>query len=53
VCLKYVPKELYPISDIEECFRIASLVEFAKYSPNKDDFSRIVMITENIVYKKS
>lgn len=51
--LEYIPKGSYPISDIEECFRIASLVEFAKSAPNNDDFSRIVSITENIVYRKS
>ncbi len=51
--LQHVPKESYIISDIKECFRIASLVEFAKYAPNQDDFSRMVLITEDIVYKKS
>jgi hypothetical protein len=51
--LEHIPRESYAISDIEECFRIASLVEFAKYSPNEDDFSKIVSITENIVNKKS
>ncbi len=48
-----IPGESYPISEIEECFRIASLVEFAKYAPNQDDFFRMVSITEDIVCKKS
>ena len=51
--LEYIPRETWPISDIEECFRIASLVEFAKYAPNNDDFSRIVSITEDLVYRRS
>lgn len=51
--LEHILQENYPVSDIEECFRIASLVEFAKYVPNSDDFSRVVSIIENLVYEKS
>lgn len=50
--LKYVPSEIYSVSDIDKCFRVASLVEFAKYAPNQDDFQTIVSITEKIIYKK-
>lgn len=50
--LKHIPSEIYSVSDIDKCFRVASLVEFAKYAPNQDDFQTIVSITEKIIHKK-
>ncbi|MCV0366212.1 MAG: hypothetical protein K5798_02970 [Nitrosopumilus sp.] len=48
--LESVPSEDYSISDIDKCFKIASLVEFAKYDPDKDDFQTIVSITDKIIH---
>ena len=51
--LKYVPSEIYSVFDIEKCFRIASLVEFAKYAPIQDDFQSIVSITDKTVHQNN
>ncbi len=47
--LVHISGSAYPVTDIQKCFRIASLVEFAKYSPNSEDFDTMTVISENIV----
>ncbi len=35
--------------ELKECFEICSLVEFAKYSPNKTDFKNVIVCVEKII----
>lgn len=48
--LELIQGDPYPVSDVKKCFRIASLVEFAKYTPNHDDFHTIASIADIIVH---
>jgi hypothetical protein len=48
--LLHLRSEKYPIDDIRNCFRLSSLVEFAKYTPNPEDFSKMCSLAEKIIY---
>jgi hypothetical protein len=37
--------------DIKRCFDLCSLVEFAKYKPNKKDFNNIISLADKIIIK--
>ena len=42
----------YPTDKIENCFRLSSLVEFAKNTPNKEEFDGIVSLAEDLLRKR-
>ncbi len=44
--IKYLKEHKKNYKEIKECFDFCSLVEFAKYQPNKKDFEKIVRIVE-------
>jgi len=48
--LLHLRSEKYPVDDIRNCFRLSSLVEFAKYTPNQEDFSQMCSLAEKIIY---
>lgn len=41
----------YPVNDIERCFRLSSLVEFAKYGPNEEEFDEMITVAQNLIKK--
>ncbi|MFQ5476929.1 MAG: hypothetical protein ACE5DT_07870, partial [Nitrosopumilus sp.] len=41
-----------PVDEIKDCFKLSSLVEFAKHQENEDDFNHIVDVTEKIIHTK-
>ncbi|NOZ81160.1 MAG: hypothetical protein GXP63_05820 [DPANN group archaeon] len=41
-----------PSKDTKACFDLSSLVEFARYRPNKKDFDRIISLSETIITSK-
>ncbi len=47
--IHYLKKSKEPHEEIEECLNHCSSVEFAKYSPNKKDFDKIMGIAEKMI----
>ena len=47
--LSHLANTKYPVDDIEHCFRLSSLVEFAKHSPDKKEFDEIITMARNII----
>ncbi|MCH9658039.1 hypothetical protein K0U27_04975, partial [archaeon] len=47
--LSYLANAKYPVDDIEHCFRLSSLVEFAKHHPDKKEFDEIITMAKNII----
>ena len=47
--LSYLANAKYLVDDIEHCFRLSSLVEFAKHSPDKKEFDEIITMARNII----
>lgn len=47
--IKHLKSHKKPFSSAKECFDLCSLVEFAKYRPNKQDFEEIVKIAEKTI----
>jgi hypothetical protein len=47
--LLHLTSDKYPIEDIKNCFKLSSLVEFAKYTPNKIDFDEMCLLAEKII----
>jgi len=45
--LKKSKKNIY--SEIKKCLDLCTLVEFAKYKPNKEDFKKIIQIAQKII----
>jgi hypothetical protein len=41
----------YPVNDIERCFELSSLVEFAKYGPNEEEFDEMITVAQNLIKK--
>ncbi|MFQ5782470.1 MAG: hypothetical protein ACE5GR_05390 [Nitrosopumilus sp.] len=41
-----------PVDEIKDCFKLSSLVEFAKHQENEDDFNHIVDVAEKIIHTK-
>jgi len=48
--LLYLTSAKYPVDDIRNCFRLSSLVEFAKYTPNEEDFVKMFSLAEKIIH---
>ena len=48
--LLYLRSAKYPVDDIRNCFRLSSLVEFAKYTPNEGDFMKMFSLAEKIIH---
>ncbi len=48
--LLYLRSAKYPVDDIRNCFRLSSLVEFAKYTPNEGDFVKMFSLAEKIIH---
>ncbi len=40
----------YPVNDIERCFRLSSLVEFAKHNPDEKEFDEMITLAENLIH---
>jgi len=49
--LLYLVNTKYPVNDIERCFRLSSLVEFAKYGPNEEEFDEMITVAQNLIKK--
>lgn len=47
--IRYMKNKNKDIGRIKECFDLCSMVEFAKYKPNKKDFNKIVEITQQMI----
>jgi hypothetical protein len=47
--IKVLKQRKIDLKDTQECLNLTSLVEFAKYRANKDDFSSIIEIAEKII----
>jgi len=47
--LLHLTSDKYPIEDIKNCFKLSSLVEFAKYTPNQIDFDKMCLLAEKII----
>jgi len=48
--LLHLTSAKYPVEDIRNCFRLSSLVEFAKYTPNEEDFVKMFSLAEKIIH---
>jgi len=48
--LLHLTNTKYPITDIENCFKLSSLVEFAKNTPNEDEFYKMITLAENLFH---
>jgi hypothetical protein len=42
----------YPAAEIENCFKLSSLVEFAKHETDEKDFNKIICTAENLIQGK-
>lgn len=49
--LAYIENTNYPINEIKNCFKLSSLVEFAKQDANKEEFNQIVKMAENLIQR--
>ncbi|MCH9658016.1 hypothetical protein K0U27_04860 [archaeon] len=47
--LLHLANTKYSVDDIEHCFRLSSLVEFAKHHPDKKEFDEIITMARNII----
>jgi len=47
--IRYLKKTGNNVGKVKECFDLCSLVEFAKYEANDDDFEKIVGIAEGVI----
>lgn len=50
--LPYLENLAIPTDEIKNCFKLSSLVEFAKHQENEIEFNHIIDIAENIIHKK-
>ncbi|MFQ5441052.1 MAG: hypothetical protein ACE5DL_06280, partial [Nitrosopumilaceae archaeon] len=39
-----------PVDEIKDCFKLSSLVEFAKHNPNEREFNKMITLAENLVH---
>ena len=42
--LSYLKNTKYPANEINNCFNISTLVEFAKYVPNQEEFEKLPLL---------
>ncbi len=49
--LRFIKDKEKDIRKIKECFDLCSLVEFAKYNPNKKDFDKIIETAKAVIDK--
>lgn len=49
--INFLRKQNKEYKEVKECLDLCSLVEFAKYEPNKKDFDKIVKIAKKIIEK--
>lgn len=47
--MKYLNGTQYPVSEIQKCLDQSALVEFAKNSPDKNEFENMVTLTESLI----
>jgi len=47
--LSHLINTKYPVVDIENCFKLSSLVEFAKHVPNENEFNKMITLAENLI----
>ena len=47
--LLHLANTKYPVNDIEHCFKLSSLVEFAKHRPDKKEFDEIITMAKHII----
>lgn len=47
--LLHLTNTKYPVHEIERCFRLSSLVEFAKHNPNEKEFDEMITLAENLI----
>lgn len=50
--ISHLDNSVYPISDIRYCFELSSLVEFAKFDANEDDFEKMIAIAKQLFQRK-
>lgn len=49
VLVKYMKGKKLAFKDVLDCLNMCALVEFAKYSPNKSDFEKIISLAESSI----
>jgi hypothetical protein len=47
--IKHLKEKNQKTTELKKCFDLCSLVEFAKYSPNKSDFKKITTFAEKLI----
>lgn len=47
--LKYLNETQYPVNEIQKCLDKSTLVEFAKNSPDKNEFENMITLTESLI----
>ncbi|AFS80788.1 hypothetical protein NKOR_04500 [Candidatus Nitrosopumilus koreensis AR1] len=50
--LSYLDNTKIPMDEIKNCFKLSSLVEFAKHQENEDEFNHMIDVAENLINKK-
>jgi len=50
--LLYLIDTKIPVDEIKTCFKLSSLVEFAKHEENENDFNIMVDMAKDIIHKK-
>jgi hypothetical protein len=51
--LLHLDATVYPVTDIENCFKQSSLVEFARHESNKNEFDKMINLAEELIKDKS
>jgi len=50
VILLHLVNTKYSVNNIERCFKLCSLVEFAKHNPDKKEFDEMITLAENLFH---
>jgi len=50
--LFYLENAKFPTDEIKNCFKLSSLVEFAKHQENENEFYNMMDVAKNIIHKK-
>ena len=50
--LEHIVNTTYPVNEIEDCFRLSSMIEFAKGTPNKEEFDKMISLAENLIEQR-
>jgi len=49
--LLYLDDAKFPTDEIKTCFKLSSLVEFAKHQENENEFDHMINVANKIIYK--